>query len=402
MKKISIFKSFKVLFIALLFGGMTQQFAHSAITGYLVFLGILIAAVMQYVLVRPRRSQFIAFGDDLNIEDTTWSGKALQYMIRRAVVDSDTIINDVACILQEMGRKAITIPRVEVAVLMQHYTPDPVDAGAITVDGQHMTLNKFELFMKFNPQDFEQHFFEQDFSETRLIDETLPDIAENFIVLQVMKRVNEWFENSWYNSRKAWDPTGANVNPTTKGYPDDTLQTNANFFFDGFLYKFLSDSTTQTLAYNPANFTSANLRVNVLGPLKKILMNNNISKALSYKYGKLGLRYITSYADQYIHEQAQITDLYKNPNSTEKGINMYVGHEVVPVAGLDEGTIILSCCRPDFDSNLFIGMNSTEDVMLEMKKLAYPSDMWGIKGIFKIDTAIGFGDQAAIVTPVTL
>jgi hypothetical protein len=398
MKKISKIKSFKILLIALFLGGM----AHTPMVGFLVFVGILIAAILQFEFVKSERSHHIVMGDDLNIEDTTWSGKALQYMIRRAVVDSDTIINDVACILQEMGRKAITIPRLEVAVLMQHYTPDPVDAGVITVDGQHMTLNKFEYYAQFNPQDFEQHFFEQDFDETRLIDETLPDIAENFIMLQAIKRINEWFENGWYNSRKMWDPTGSNVNPTTKGYSDDTLQTNANFFFDGWLYKLLSDSTTQTLAYSPANFTSANLRVNVLGPLKKTLMTNNISKALSYKYGKLGLRYLMSYADQYTHEQAQITDLYKNPNSTERGINEYVGHDAVPVAGLDEGTILLTCARPDFDSNLFIGMNSTEDVMLEMKKKAFPSDMWGIKAIFKIDTAIGFGDQAVICTPVTL
>ena len=284
---------------------------------------------------------------------------------------------------------------------MQKYNPEPVARGGQTVDRQVLTLQKFELYDEFDPQDYEVHYFEQDYDETRLIDETLPATAENFTMLQYMKRINKWIEDSLWNSRLMWDPAGANIAPVTKGYPDNTLQTGTNYFFDGFIFKMLQDATVQTVAYNPANFTAANIRENQFNVMLKTLINNPISKALAYKYGKDGLRYLISYADQNIHESAQRTDAYKNQDSTQYGINRFAGYDVVPLAGLDEGTVVLSIARPDYNTNFFIGTNTTEDVMLEMGRKPKPSKLWFVNMIAKLDVTHGWGDQAILTTPVT-
>lgn len=339
--------------------------------------------------------------DNLNIEDTTWSGPALDYMITRAVTDVDTIIKGCATVVEEVSRKQITIPRLEVTVLMQKYTPDPTAKGGQTVDGRVLTLQKFEMYDEFDPQDYEQHFFEQDFAEDALIDETLPATAENFTMLQYMKRINKWIEDSLWNSRLMWDPTGANVAPVTKGYGDNTLQTGTNYFFDGFLYKLLNDATVQSLTYNPANFTAANFRGNVLTPMLNTIINNPISKALAYKYGPEGLRFLESYADQALYEEALRTDSFKNQDSTQTAINRYRGYDMVPLAGLDEGTVVLSIARPDRNSNFWVGINSTVDFTLRMGKKPNPSKMWYVDMIGKIDVNHGFGDQAVVCTPIT-
>ena len=131
------------------------------------------------------------------------------------------------------------------------------------------------------------------------------------------------------------------------------------------------------------------------------IMNNPVSKALSYKYGPLGLRYFMSYADQGIYEEALIETTYKSIDTTQTAINRFKGHDIVPLAGMPAGTIFLTVGRPDIQSNLWIGVNSTDDVQLEMKKTSNPSDLWYVKGIFKVDVNHGFGDQMVLFTNIT-
>jgi len=333
----------------------------------------------------------------LNITDTTWSGPALDYMITRAVVDVDTIVKGCANVVDGI-RKQITIPRVEVSGLIQHYAATPVSSGNIAIDGRVLDPQKFEMYQEFNPADFEQHFFAEQFEQDRLVDRSLPPTAENFIMLQYMKRLNEYFETAFWNSRQMWDPAGANTNPTTKNYADTSLQTNADYMFDGFVYKALSDGTVQTLPYAP--YTSLTIRGSVLTPMRTNFMNNVLSRALAYKYGPLGLRYFMSYADQDTYEEALRTDDFKNIDSTQSGISRYKGHDIVPLAGLTQGTIFLTVGRPDIQSNLWIGVNSTDDVQLEMKKTSNPSDLWYVKGIFKVDVNHGWGDQMMLFTNI--
>lgn len=348
-------------------------------------------------------SGITAFGiDNLNIEDTSWSGPALDYMITRAVTDVDTVIKGCVNVIEEISRKQITIPRLEVTVLMQAYTPEPIARGGQTVDGRVLTLQKFEMYDEFDPSDYEQHFFEQDFSETELIDETLPATAENFTMLQYMRRINKWIEDSLWNSRLLFNPAAAgSYAPVSKGYGDNTLQTGTNYFFDGFIAKLLNDATVQSLAYSPANFTAANFRGNVLTPMLNTLINNPISKALAYKYGPEGLRYLLSYQDQATYEEALRTDSFKNQDSTQTAINRYRGYDLVPLAGLDEGTVVLSVARPDRNSNFWMGINSTEDFTLRMGKKASPSKLWYVDMIGKIDVNHGWGDQAVMCSNIT-
>jgi hypothetical protein len=337
--------------------------------------------------------------DVLNITDTSWSGPALDYMITRAVVDVDTIVKGCANVVDGI-RKQITIPRVEVSGLIQHYAATPVSTGNTTVDGRVLDPQKFEMYQEFNPADFEQHFFAEQFEQDRLVDRTLPPTAENFIMLQYMKRLNEYFERAFWNSRIMFDPAGLNVNPMSKGYTDTTLQTNADYMFDGFLYKALQDGTVQM----PVSWvapTYSNIRESIMLPLKQNIMNNPISQALAYKYGPLGLRYFMSYTDQDTYEEALINDQFKSIDSTQSGINRYKGHDIVPLAGMNPGTIFLTVGRPDIQSNLWIGVNSTDDVQLEMKRTSNPSDLWYVKGIFKVDVNHGWGDQMALFTNIT-
>lgn len=325
----------------------------------------------------------------LNIQDTTWSGPAASYMITRAVVGADTIEKGVIYV-EDGIRKKKTIPRIEVSNFMQRRSATPVSQGDVVVDGRVLEPQDLMLYYEFNPRDFETHFYAEQL-QPKLLGRELPVTAENFMVMQTMKRLNEFFENAIHRGRKEYDSQGAAVNPTSKG---DVAGAAAYFYFDGIIKKALDASGIISVP-TPVALTYSNIRDKFQAAL------NLVPKALLYRYGKAGLKFVVSYADQLKYEQALRQDLYKNQDTTESGINRYSGYDVVPVAGLPEDTFYVCIAKPDIDSNLWLGINSTEDNQLQLMRLQNNSEMFFVKGLFKMDTQIGFADQLVIYTTIT-
>lgn len=325
----------------------------------------------------------------LNIQDTSWSGNAASYMITRAVVGADTIEKG-AIYVEDGIRKKRTIPRVEVSGFMQKRAATPTSNGSVTVDGAVLYPQDLMLYYEVNPRDFEAHFYAEQL-QPKLLGRELPVTAENFIVMQTMKRLNEFFENAIWKSRTQYDASGSAVDPTSKG----GAASDANYFyFDGLVKKALDNNTTLQVS-SPVALTSSNIRD------KWTLAMNLVPPALLFKYGKGGLKFVVSYADQLKYEEALRTDSYKNIRSDEAAYTKYRGYDVVPVAGMPENTFFLCICKPDIDSNLWLGINSTEDNQLQLQRLQNNSELFFVKGLFKMDTQIGFADQLVVYTTMT-
>lgn len=325
----------------------------------------------------------------LVINDTNYAGTAASYMLTRAVVGADTI--EKGCIYVEDGiKKQKTIPRIEVANFMQKRKATPVSQGTVTVDGQQLIPQDLMLYYEFNPRDYEQHWYAEELSP-KLLGRELPVTAENFMMLQTMKRLNEFFENAIWRSRTAYDPDNQTETPTAVG---DTTDAASYFYFDGLIKKALNDNTVLTVA-SPVALTTSNIRDQFTAAL------NKVPAALLFRYGKGGLKFIVSYKDKLKYEEALRTDAYKNIDSTESAINRYRGYELVPVAGMPENTFFVCIAKPDIDSNLWLGINSTEDNQLELMRLQNNSELYFVKGLFKMDVNYGFGDQLVVYTTMT-
>lgn len=325
----------------------------------------------------------------LNIQDTSWSGPAASYMITRAVVGADTIEKG-AIYVEDGIRKKKTIPRVEVSGFMQKRAATPTSKGEVDVDGAVIEPQDLMLYYEVNPRDFEQHFYAEKL-QPKLLGRELPVTAENFIMMQTMKRLNEFFENAIWRSRKQFDPDGDNVNPTTKGGVAGDVD---YIYFDGLIKKALDNADTIQVA-SPVALTSSNIRDKWTAAI------NVVPKALLYRYSKKGLKFIVSYSDQLKYEEALRTDTYKNIRSDEAAYTQYRGYDVVPVAGMPENTFFVCIAKPDIDSNLWLGINSTEDNQLQLMRLQNNSELFFVKGLFKMDTQIGFADQLVVYTTQT-
>lgn len=344
----------------------------------------------------------------LNIQDTSWSGPAASYMITRAVVGAETI--ESGSIYVEDGiRKKKTIPRVEVSNFMQKRTATPNSKGQVDVDGRVLTPQDLMLYYEFNPRDYEAHFYAEQL-QPKLLGRELPVTAENFMMVQTMKRLNEFFEFAIWRSRVDYDPSGAQVNPADKGDAAsgtplyDTNGDPALIYFDGIIKKLLdsaSDSTYPTITVSTPKIlvagTASTGQENIGDAFLRVY--KLVPKALLYKYGPGGLKFIISKSIQQVYEEwLTTTAVYKNNDYTEKGINRYKGYDVQPLAGVPDNTIIACIAKPDIDSNLWLGINSTEDNQLQLMRLQNNSELFFVKGLFKMDTQVGFPDQIVLYT----
>lgn len=338
----------------------------------------------------------------LNITDTSWSGPAASYMITRAVVAADTITK--GCIYVEDGiRKKKTIPRIEVSNFIQKRTATPTSQGSVDVDGRVLSPQDLMLYYEFNPRDYEQHFYAEQL-QPKLLGRELPVTAENFMMMQTMKRLNEFFENAIWRSRVEYDPTGANVDPTSKG---DTISAASYFYFDGLIKKAL-DAATDPLYPTIVISSPATLVAGTAGAGEEnigaafLRCYQAVPKALLFKYGEGGLKFHVSYKTQQVYEEwLTTTAVFKNNDFTQAGINRYKGYEIKPLAGMPDNTIWVCISKPDIDSNTWLGINSTEDNQLQLMRLQNNSELFFVKGLFKMDTQIGFADQLVLYTTLT-
>lgn len=326
----------------------------------------------------------------LVINDTTYAGEAASYMIQRAVVGSDTI--EKGCIYVEDGiKKYKTIPRIEVTNLFQRRAATPISQGTVTVDAKRIAPQDLMLYYEFNPRDYEAHWFAQ-MLNPKLLDTELPVTAENFMMMMTMKRTNEFFENHIWRGRKSYDIQGLGTDPTSVG---GVATDAAYFYFDGLIERALSDSTTIQVPA-PVALTGGSAG-NIIDKFQ--VAYKLVPPALLYKYGPGGLKYLVSYADQQKYEDTmQKLTTFKNQDTSEKGINRYTGYDVVPLAGIPENTFFVCIAKPDIDSNLWLGINSTEDNQLELQRKQANSELFFVKGLFKMDSQIGFADQLVIYT----
>jgi hypothetical protein len=97
----------------------------------------------------------------------------------------------------------------------------------------------------------------------------------------------------------------------------------------------------------------------------------------------------------------ELGTVYKNQNTTESWTSKYKGYEVVPLAGLPENTFFWGMGLPDISSNLWMGINSTEDNQLMLQKLQNNAELWFVKGLFKTDVNFGFNEEIVMYSMIT-
>jgi hypothetical protein len=298
------------------------------------------------------------------------------------------------CVYVQDGiKKKHTIGRVDFANPLQARTATPTTSGTFTVDGRSLEPQDLMVYTEFNPRDYEQHWLAEELSPTLLARE-LPVTAENYMMQIGLERAFEQVELGLWMGSLTYT-----AEPGTAG--------NGQIcFFDGFMKKLLADSAVKQVA-SPLPLTAAASSVSVynivdaFNALLQLCATNKkalLSRPTRYKRLKF---FVSINTEQIYQTFITTTQTFKGVNTTEQGINKFKGYEIVPLAGLPDDTIIFCEGLDDVSSNLYVGMNSTEDNNLQLMRLQNNSELFFLKGLMKFDVQYGFSEQMFVYTTLT-
>ena len=329
--------------------------------------------------------------DGLVINDTTYAGTFASYFWVPATYGMDTIRKG-AVYVHDGIKKQATVGRIDFSNPLQPRKATPAPGQSqFTVDARVLAPKDMMCYVEFNPRDYEAHWLAEDLSPTLLARE-LPVTAENYMMQIALNRTFEQIELGLW---QGWSGYSAVTDPTDPRYQ---IQ-----YFDGFIYKFLNDPAV-TFAQSPGPLISgvtAAGNVNIgdaffgaLRGTRKALLANPA------RYNRL--KFLVSIEDEQIYQDYLTIQQFKNNNTTDRGLNLYKGYEVVPIAGLPKDTFIFCEVTGGPDSNLHVGMNSMEDNALELMRLQNNSEMFFLKGNMKYDVQYAWSNQTYVYTTLTV
>lgn len=328
----------------------------------------------------------------LQINDTTYAGTFASYFWLPATFGMDTIQKG-GVYVQDGIKKKHTIGRVDFANPLQPRQATPTTSGTFTVDGRVLEPQDVMLYTEFNPRDFEQHWLAEQLSPTLLARE-LPLTAENYMMQIGLNRMFEQIElGLWMGS------TAYSAVPGTSG--------NGQIcFFDGFLKIMVSDAAVKKVASPlPLSAAASSVSVyNIVDAFNALLQltatNKKALLSRPNRYQRLKF-FVSINTEQIYHTFITTSQTFKGVNTTEQGINKFKGYEIVPLAGLPDDTIIFCEGLDDVSSNLYVGMNSTEDNNLQLMRLQNNSELFFLKGLMKFAVQYGFSEQVFLFTTLT-
>jgi hypothetical protein len=286
-------------------------------------------------------------------------------------------------------KKKHTIGRIDLTNPLQPRAATPVSNatnGNFTIDGRVLEPQDHMFYTEFNPRDFEEHWLAEQLSPTLLARE-LPLTAENYMMQIALNRTFEQIET------EIW--MGSTTYNATPGDPGN----GQLMFMDGFMKKFVNDASVVQVG-SPVALSAANILTQMDALISLVATNRKALISRANRYDRM--KFFMSIESEQFYQAALVTGTtFKGLNTMDRGIKPWKGYEVVPIAGFPDDTILFCEGLPDTSSNLYVGMNSTEDNNLQLMRLQNNSELFFLKGLMKFDVQYGFSNQIFLYTTLT-
>lgn len=362
-----------LVFTSLLFASIGQTLGLVENTSQVAFRFGAVVTALGFIggLVGATRASNLAFADGFVITDTTYAGEAASQFIVKAITGADTIQGG-HCYVKDGIKKEYTIPRwdSDYNTLIQDRKATPTSQGSFSVDGKALVLSDYMLYTEFNPRDFEDHWMATQLNAT-LIDRALPYSAESVVVQEVLKRHAKYFNKLIWNG-------------------DKTLSTNMKYI-DGWITKALASAST--ISVGSGNY-AALTNLNIVAKL--LLGYNKLPDSIKYDpTTKIFMNYTTFN----LYDTAQKDQAYKGVDFTQVARDEFYGRKVVKIADMPDNCFFFARGSASMESNLWVGMNSTQDAQLQLQRLQANSELWFIKMLCKADTQIGWNEETVLYHP---
>jgi hypothetical protein len=325
----------------------------------------------------------------LNILDTTYSGTYAPDMIMLEMFGMDTVEKGLVYPKGDI-KKQHTIDRLDIDKVLTPRQANPTDSGTngFTIDGRVLVPKDVQVYKQFNPRDLEANQVAELLSTTILARE-VPATLESYMMQALLNRSAESLEKCLWQGSTNYQGLYTEA--------DEKFQLQ---FFDGFMKLFVNDPLVNLSTVSPAVITVSNIPtiLNDLLTQATVKRKAMMSKKSRFK----NLKFICSPKTGDIYGQFLTTATTFKGNPLDAAfISPWRGFTVETVAGMPDDTIIFCHADQTSASNLWVGMNSTQDWELKMQRVENKSEEFFMLGKWKYCVQYGWGQEIFMFTTLT-
>lgn len=305
---------------------------------------------------------------NLIVNKTNYSGEVVETLMVRATTGCEIV--DGGHVYVRMGVKSkLSIPRIRTSgKFLQRRKEMPKtgengDAkGKFNYDEKFLEPQDMMVYIEFNPAVFE-HVWRPFQPTGEMVFQELPIEVQETLLLEVTKGVNMELGDLYINGKK-----GAGERE----------------FFDGFIQRMISDAELTKIA-DAHEITDET----ILPALKSVRLN--IPKQL--RKSKLMKIFMGQEAFD-IYDDVLTRKEYKHEDYTNMNKQRYKGYPIVVLSDLPKDVIFAAESSNNMDSNLWIGVNLSEDAAaIKVGQVQNSGELYFFKMLMKADTNTKFGED---------
>lgn len=324
---------------------------------------------------------------------SNYTGEVLGDLLTLTAQDNETYKEGLIHVKSGIQKK-YALPSVRLGKIIQDRAATPTSSeGEFQFAERYLEPEDFMVYMEFNPRDFEEYYKPFQPNGNLVFRELDPRIQTTMIRL-LMERKMEFINHAiWCSAVK----TEANKVSFADGTGTGTTEIGSDDaagpmkYFNGAIMRILQNAAAGedtedakcgkvkiagTGKFNDGAAVESELYAMWNATEPKIRKKAGLVILMDYKSWDAYNQYITSKSSKY------------NDNR-EENQRMFQGKRIIPLVALPDDTIIIGCFTTGVDSNLWMGVDySNDEDVLQVEKLQANSELYFFKMLIKMDVNI--------------
>ena len=327
---------------------------------------------------------------------TNYTGEVLEDLLTYTAQENETYKEGLIHIKSGIQKK-YTLPSVQLGEIIQDRKATPVSPsdskGTYQFAERYLEPNDFMIYIEFDPRDMEQYY--KPFQPTgNLVFRELDPKVQATMIRLLLERKNEYLNHSIWCAATT---TEAAKIATTSSAQGATSEIGANDdagamkYFNGAIARMLINAaaTSGTEDYKSGRVTVAGTGQFANGAAVETELYNMWKATPPKIRKKSGLCVLMDYATWDKYDAYLSSQHHKYTDNRTENQHMFRGKRIIPLTALPEDTIIIGNFTTGIDSNLWMGVDySNDEDVLVVERLQNNSELYFMKMLMKVDVNI--------------
>lgn len=331
---------------------------------------------------------------NFNAGQSNYTGEVLEDLLTLTAQENETYKEGLIHIKSGIQKK-YALPSISLGKIIQDHKATPTSSeGEYNFAERYLEPNDFMVYLEFNPRDFEQYYRPFQPKGNLVFRELDPKVQSTMIRL-LMERKIEYINHAIWCSALAADAAkvssadGSVAAGATEIGGEDAA--GPMKYFNGAIMRMLLNAAA------PATSEDAKCGQIVVAGSGALADGEAVEKELFAMWQatepkirkKPGTVILMDYKSWDAYNQYLSAKTMKYNDNRNENEHRFQGKRIIPMVALPDDTIIMGCFTTGQDSNLWMGIDYTNDEnVLQVDKLQNNSELYFFKMLIKMDVNI--------------